>query len=172
MSNCEHPSNKWATSLCDCCGDPVQHCNQCQFFSSAMFCQPCAQGVLLQHAGLASNCCTPCCFFTCVSSYTGIVVYYISVFNLQRSLILHENIKEDLITTLVKVLFCFPCAMNQINNHLILTNKKFAVPKVSCNLSYWIGCIEKIALVEAVPQNDPHNKPPVQVVPQQKNTML
>ena len=166
--NSQH-NTQWATSLCNCCSDPRQSSNQCQFFCCSLFCQPCAQGQLQQHAGLADNCCLPCCFYSIFSSTAfGMLVPYISLFNLDRAVIEKENISEGCFCTLCKVLCCFPCAMNQLNNHFILKNEKFEVGSSSCNCMHLMGCVGDAGLVTAVPQSDLQPT----VAPVMSNTML
>ena len=62
----------------------------------------------------------------------------------------NELIDEDFVAILSIVLFCLPCAMNQVNSHLILRNKQFRVERHPCDIAHWMGCLEGKHLIEAV----------------------
>ena len=145
--------NEWATSLCNCCGDERESSNQCQFFCCSLFCQPCAQATLQQHAGLADNCCLPCCCYSfSFGTVLGSLIPCIALFNLDRNVARLENIDETCCYATCKVCCCFPCTMSQINSHLILKNKEFNVAKSTCSCSHLMGCVGDAQLVEARPK--------------------
>ena len=99
------PHTPWQTGICDCCGDHDRSSEQCQFFCQSLFCQPCAQGTLQQNAGLASDCCGPCCFYSlCSGTALGMLIPYISLFNLRRSVSEKDNIGEGCLKTCCCVL--------------------------------------------------------------------
>ena len=140
--------HQWATSLCDCCSDPKQSGNQCCFFCSALWCQCAAQGTLQQHAGLSNDCCGPCCCYCCFSE---MLVPQCALFNLHRAVIDAEKIEEGCMSSLFKVICCFACTMNQLNNHFILKKKQFKKSNngncCSC-CTYLMGCVNSDPLVQ------------------------
>lgn len=138
------PHTPWRTGICDCCGDQIHCSTQCQFFCQSLFCQPCAQGTLQEHAGLARDCCGPCCFYSlCSGTALGMLIPYISLFNLRRAVSEKDNIGETCPETFCCVICCFPCAMSQLNNHFTLGNKSFKVKNTGCCscIQYLMGCV-------------------------------
>jgi hypothetical protein len=138
------PHTPWQTNICDCCSDHLHCSTQCQFFCQSLFCQPCAQGTLQEHAGLANNCCGPCCFYSlCSGTALGMIIPYISLFNLRRAVSEKDNIGESCPETCCCVLCCFPCAMSQLNNHFTLGDKSFKVKNTGCCscIQYLMGCV-------------------------------
>ena len=107
-----------------------------------------------------------------MTSYTGVIVYYVSVFNIQRSVIENERIDEGCLATLSKVGCCLPCAMNQVNNHLILRNKQFGVVRHPCEIAHWMGCLDGKHLIEAVSVADKDQARTIPTeIPHQSNAM-
>ena len=139
----------WASGLCNCCGHNGQSYNQCKFFCGAMCCPCIAQAYLQKHAGLADDCCGPACFYFCLGGYTSNIVPCISLFNLRNTVATAAGIKEGCLCSLCKVLFCFACAMSQVNNELILSNRKFNVKASDCNCLYLLGCVSPPVLISA-----------------------
>jgi hypothetical protein len=50
-----------------------------------------------------------------------------ALFFLRRAVVETEKIEEDAVLSFMKALFCYPCAMMQLNNHFVLGNKRFNV---------------------------------------------
>ena len=162
------PHTPWQTGICHCCCTNGSSSEQCQFFCQSLFCQPCAQGTLQQNAGLASDCCGPCCFYSlCSGTALGMLIPYISLFNLRRSVSEKDNIGEKWPETCCCVLCCFPCAMSQLNNHFKLGHKKFE-KAATCNCMYLMGCVGDARLV---PTGSPNaTLPPTPNTPNSMNT--
>jgi hypothetical protein len=144
--------NKWETGIFCCCCSPGQSGNQCCFFCGTLFCQPCAQGILQEHAGLADDCCGPCCFYSLSSYFTAMLVPCISLFYLRRSLAEKADIGEGCLSAFCKVLCCFPCAMSQMNSQFILGNQKFETQGSGCCkcMQFLMGCVGEAKFVTAI----------------------
>ncbi len=115
-------TNEWSTGLCSCC---VQKncCNSwCFCFTASMF-PYCAYGALLKDAGLVEDCCSA----SCVSwlFYSIPLLPQVVLCNLRRNIAQARGIRESYLETLLKVLYCFPCAMTQVYNDLVIQNYKF-----------------------------------------------
>jgi hypothetical protein len=153
VQDTQYTQKKWETGIFCCCCSHGQSGNQCCFFCGTLFCQPCAQGILQEHAGLADDCCGPCCFYSlCSSTALGVLVPCISLFNLRRSLTEKANIGEGCLWAFIKVLCCFPCAMSQMNNQFVLGKKEFKAKGSGCGkcMSYVMGCVGDVQLGDAL----------------------
>ncbi len=129
--------NTWESGLCNCCGDKEHSWEQCRFFCCALWCQCCAQGELLRKSGLSDECCVPCMFYCFTSSFSNIIPC-IAICNLRNSVAHISGVKEATCSSCLKVCFCTPCALNQINTQLILTEKRFKVDP-GCSLAHLMG---------------------------------
>jgi hypothetical protein len=149
----ELKQHEWQTSLCSCCFDPKHGHAQCEFFCQSLFCQPCAQARLQEKAGLADGCCGPCCFYSfCSGSALGMLVPYCALYNLSHSVKEHQQIDEGCFCSLLKVVFCFPCTMNQIYSHFLIRDQEFRTDRACCSW-HLLGCVDKeTPIVTKVPQ--------------------
>ena len=141
MSKDSTQSNHWETGICDCCGHSQQGSNQCGFFCTGMFCPCIGQGILQEHVGLSSGWVAPSCFYCCAAGCTSNLIPYISLFNLHQHVAHAAGIKEGCLTSLLKVICCFPCTLSQVNNQVILTKRTFEQDTTSCNCMHFLGCL-------------------------------
>ena len=145
----QEQSNHWQTGLCNCCGgDSHQSSNQCSFFCGGLFCPCIAQGYLQKHVGLSGGWVAPSCFYCCAAGCTSNLIPYISLFNLHQSVAHASGIKEGCLSTLCKVICCFPCTLSQINNEVILGHKKFEPDAPDCDCMHLLGCVGGKQLVD------------------------
>lgn len=117
-------TGEWSTGLCACC-DPTKKncCNSCCFCLTALMFPYCAQGALLNDAGLVNDCVGASCVFWFLYSVPLLPQFLFC--NLRRNIAQVRGIKESYLTSILYVLYCFPCAMTQVYNDLVLKNYKF-----------------------------------------------
>ena len=116
-------TNEWSTGLCGCCSVHDHCCNSCGFCFAALMFPCCAQGALLKDTGLVDDVYGASCVFCCC--YTIPLVPFAVFCNLRQSIASARGINETCFSTFCQVLCCFPCAMTQVYNDLVIGNYKF-----------------------------------------------
>jgi Cys-rich protein (TIGR01571 family) len=115
-------SENWSTGLCSCCSQD-NCCNSWCFCLTASVFPYCAYGALLKDAGLVEDCVSASCvtWFLYSIPFLPQLVFC----NLRSNVAEARGIKESHLENLLMVLCCFPCAMTQVYNDLVIQDYKF-----------------------------------------------